>query len=866
MRLKDGDRCCESGPVTIEPLPIDESLPEVIAALSRSKTVLLMAPPGSGKTTRVPPAVLETLPDGGEVVVLEPRRLAARAAAQRVAQEMGCELGGLVGYQVRGDSRISKTTRLRFVTEGVLVRQMVQDPFLEGVAAVCLDEFHERHLEGDLALAMLNETRTTVREDLLLCVMSATLDPVPLQNYLQGAEVIEADGRLYPVDVQYMPRASNDDLEVLVRGAVEQALIDTDGDVLVFLPGVGEISRAQGALANLRNRLGIEVLPLHGRLDLKEQTRAIRPQDGRKVVLSTNVAESSLTIAGVTAVIDSGLARELRFDRGRGVDVLEKTRISLASATQRAGRAGRTGPGRCYRLWTAAEERGMRPHSLPDVQRVDLCGPALSVRAFAGRDPVDFGWFESPPRDALRGADQLLERLGAIDAKKGTMTAFGSRLLQMPLHPRLGAVVLEGRELGCAHAAATAATLLSDAEQLGRGGGHRGASFERGVERGADLHEAVEAFLLAEQRSFPESLCREFGSHPGAARGLQQNRNRLLPRGGRSDERSRDTTNLNRCLLRGFPDRVVRRTAPVSGNEVRTGTMVGGRGITLPAAADGEELILALRLHESGRQQRSQAVLTAALTMQDLEAVAASALTIVIDAQLDESAGRVIAVRQHRYLDLPLRSARGGEVTGARARELLLPVLASDPWRWLGEQKDLRRLMARMQWLVERMPEVEWPTIDDVTVATASIDMLSGTDLKSLRDARVKELVLAQMTQQQQRTLKQAAPDRIELPTGRAAVVDYSAEAGPTVAARLQEFFGLPEVARLAGGRVPVVLQLLAPNSRPVQVTTDLASFWKNVYPQVRKELSRRYPRHSWPEDPLAANPESRPKPRRRRS
>ncbi|MGK0157581.1 MAG: ATP-dependent helicase HrpB, partial [Neolewinella sp.] len=369
MRSRGGDRCselthCDQRIVTNEPLPIDESLPEVLAALSRSKTVLLMAPPGSGKTTRVPPALLKMLQGGGEVVVLEPRRLAARAAAQRVAQEVGCELGGLVGYQVRGDSRISKATRLRFVTEGVLVRQMVQDPFLEGVAAVCLDEFHERHLEGDLALAMLNETRTTVREDLLLCVMSATLDPLPLLNYLPGAEVVEADGRLYPVDVQHMPRASNDDLEVLVRNAVEQALADTAGDVLVFLPGVGEISRAQGALANLRSRLGVEVLPLHGRLDLKEQTRAIQPLDGRKVVLSTNVAESSLTIAGVTAVVDSGLARELRFDRGRGVDVLEKTRISLASATQRAGRAGRTGPGRCYRLWTAAEERGMRPQSL----------------------------------------------------------------------------------------------------------------------------------------------------------------------------------------------------------------------------------------------------------------------------------------------------------------------------------------------------------------------------------------------------------------------------------------------------------------------------------------------------------------------
>ena len=836
----------------LEPLPIDASLADVLAALQRSRAALLMAPPGSGKTTRVPPALLDVVEDGQQVVVLEPRRLAARAAAQRVAHELGCELGGLVGYQVRGDAKVGKQTRLRFVTEGVLVRQMVQDPFLDGVGAVCLDEFHERHLEGDLALAMLQETRATVRDDLLLCVMSATLDPAPLQAFLPGAEVVEADGRLHPVEVAHLPRVTTADLEVLVREGVERALDETDGDVLVFLPGVGEIARCQRALQNLARRSAVEVLPLHGRLDLKEQGRAIRPLDGRKVVLSTNVAESSLTIAGVTAVVDSGLARELRFDRGRGVDVLELGRVSLASATQRAGRAGRTGPGRCYRLWSAAEERGMRPHSLPDVQRVDLCGPALSVRAFAGRDPVAFGWFEAPPEDALHRADLLLAMLGAIDAQDGKLTRRGRELLAMPLHPRLGAVVLAGRELGCATAAATAAVLLSDVESLGRD------------RDGADLHAAVEAFLMAEERGFPEHLCREFGAFPGTARALRQTRDRMLRRQDRDDDRQRDTTSLNRCLLRGFPDRVVRRT-PGAALDVRTGTMVGGRGVTLPKVCDGEELVLALRLHEAGRQQRSQANLTVALTVQDLEEAEVGALEDVVVAELDEAQGRVYAVRQVRYRDLPLRAARGGEPPLDEARALLLPILSRDPWRWLGEQKELRRFLGRMAWLAERAPDLDLPAFDDEAVASAALDLLVGTDLKQLRDAKVKEVLIHRLSPQQQRTLKQAAPDRIELPTGRAAVVDYTAEAGPTVAARLQEFFGLPEVARLAGGRVPVVLQLLAPNHRPVQVTTDLASFWQNVYPQVRKELSRRYPRHSWPEDPLAANPESRPKPRRRR-
>ena len=837
-----------------DPLPIDDALPRVQQSMRDHATLLLMAPPGSGKTTRVPPALLSVVGADQQIVVLEPRRLAARAAAARVAQELGCQVGELVGYQVRGDSRVSRRTRIRFVTEGVLVRQLVRDPFLDSVAAVCLDEFHERHLEGDLALAMLAETRSTVREDLRLCVMSATLDPAPLAEFLSGAEVVHADGRLHAVDVVHLARRSDDPLEVQVRQAVDRSLDETDGDVLVFLPGVGEIARCEAALQNLAQRRGIEVLPLHGRLDLPAQMRAIEPLPVRKVVLSTNVAESSLTIAGVTAVVDSGLARVMRFDRGRGVDVLEQDRISVASATQRSGRAGRTGPGRCYRLWTSAEERGMRPHSLPDVQRVDMCGPALMVRAFAGRDPTAFGWFEAPPRDALVAADQLLADLGATAGATGQLTDFGRQLLDLPLHPRLAAVVLAGREQRCATAAATAATLLSDVEQLGR-------------DDGADLHAAVDAFLLAEERGFPAGLCREFGGRPGAARGLQRGRDRLLSkadRAGAAGAGDRDTELLNRCLLRGFPDRVVRRADGADG--ARVGTMVGGRGVALPQVADGEQLVLALRLHESGRQQRSRATLIAALTVADLEAAAPDALRSVVAAQLDEASGRVVAVREHRYFDLPLRSARGGELSAEQVRELLQPLLAADPWRFLGEQKDLRRWLGRLRWLRSRMPELELPEFDDVAIAAVAIDLLPAADLRGLRDARLVELFAAQLSSPQRAALQQAAPDRIKLPTGRAAVVDYTAEAGPTVAARLQEFFGMASVSALAGGRVPVVLQLLAPNHRPVQVTTDLPSFWQNVYPQVRKELSRRYPRHSWPEDPLAANPEARPKPRRRRS
>jgi ATP-dependent helicase HrpB len=838
----------------MEPLPIDAALPAVLAALRQSATLLLMAPPGSGKTTRVPPALVELLgKDGGEVVVLEPRRLAARAAAARVAQELGVALGELVGYQVRGDTKCSARTRLRFVTEGVLVRQLVQDPFLEGVGAVVLDEFHERHLEGDLALAMLAEARATVRPDLRLCLMSATLDPGPLQRFLPGAQVVEADGRLYPVSVTHLGRAADQALEHAVRAGVERALAETSGDVLVFLPGTGEIQRCEGALQEFARRQGVLLLPLHGRLEAGAQDRAIRPQAQRKVVLSTNVAESSLTIAGVTAVVDSGLQRELYYDRGRGVDVLRLERISLASATQRAGRAGRTGPGRCYRLWGAAEERAMAPQALPEVQRIDLAGPALLVHGFAGRDPAAFGWFEAPPPAALTAADRLLAQLGALAREGGALTAYGRRLLALPLHPRLAAVVLEGERCGCAVAAATAAALLSEVDQLG------------GAE-GADLMVAVETFLLAEERGFPAAMCREFGAGEAQARSLLRTRERLLGavRGGRAAG-GRDTGRLARCLLAGFPDRVALRVAVPrgAGPEARHATMVGGRGLVLPAAVDGHDLVLALRLLETGRQQRSRAVLVAALEQADLEATAA--LQQGVRAELDEAAGRVFAVRELRYFDLPLKSARGGEVPAGEAARLLQPLLAAAPWRWLGEQKEAQRLLARLRWLAERLPELEFPPCDDEAVAAAALELLGdATDLRALASAPLVEVLMARLSQAQRRALAQSAPDRIELPSGRAAIVDYGAAAGPTIAARLQEFFGLPAVAALAGGRVPVVLELLAPNHQPVQVTTDLPSFWRNVYPSVRRELSRRYPRHSWPEDPLVAVAEARPARRRR--
>ena len=825
-----------------DPLPIDPLLPDVVAAVRERGLLLLAAPPGSGKTTRAPLALAQA-DFGGEIVVLEPRRLAARAAAARVAQELGCEVGGFVGYQVRGDRRASRDTKLTFLTEGVLVRRLVQDPFLDGVAAVVLDEFHERHLEGDLALSMLREVRETVRPDLRLCVMSATLDLAPLRAFLPNAAELHSDGRLFPVRVEHEPRLSDSDLEVRVRQAVERALQETSGDVLVFLPGTGEIDRCDRAMDNLARRASVLVLPLHGKLSPQDQDLAIRPNEQRKVVLSTNVAESSLTIPGVTAVVDTGLCRELRFDRGRGVDVLELSRISLASATQRAGRAGRTGPGVCYRLWTAGEERGMNARTVPDVQRVDLCSATLSVRAFAGRDPREFGWFEQPTPSALAGADELLVELGAVDAK-GMVTDRGRQLLSMPMHPRLAAVALAGRQRRCAVHAAVAAALLGDVDSLGMG-------------PGLDLIAAASAFVLAMERGFPPHLCRDAGVPPNLARQVARTVERIAERN--ADASREDTDALPACLLAGFSDRVAMRLQ----RDAREATMTGGRGLVLPAAADGHDLVVALRLHESGRQQRSQATVVAAIEERHLEAT--GRVRSIVDAELDEEQGRVFAVRVRAYRDLRLASARGGEVPVDRAHELLLPLLRRDPARWLGESKETQAFLARVAFLRERMPELALPEFAIDEQLEAAIQSLgAATDLRRLRDADLSSILAARLSPQQSHALRQHAPERVELPSHRHVPIDYGAPAGPKVRARMQEFFGLPSVGLLAGGRVRLVLELLAPNHQPVQVTTDLASFWQNVYPTARRELMRKYPRHSWPEDPLAATAEARPKPRRR--
>jgi len=827
------------------PLPIDPLLPEILRCLDDSRTLVLEAEPGSGKTTRVPPALLDRV--DGRVWVLEPRRLAARAAARWVARERGGEVGAEVGYQVRHDKRVSGATRLVFVTEGILVRRLLADPFLDGVGAVVLDEFHERHLDSDLALAMLQEVRATVRPELRLVVMSATLDAAPLLDFL-GADHVVGEGKVHPVETVWAQHRDDRPLAVRVRDAVANALESTEGHVLVFLPGVGEIKDAGDELRVLARREAVTVLPLHGSLTAEDQDRAVRPSESRKVVLATNVAESSVTVDGVTAVVDSGLARILRHDASRGLDVLGLERNSLASAAQRRGRAGRTGPGKCFRLWMRGEERTMPAQDTPELARIDISGAVLAVRRFAGRSALDFGWFEKPDAVAIERADRLLELIGAVD-HDGRVTEVGESMLALPLEPRLSRMVVAAREHDCVWEVAGLAALLSERDVL-----RRDAEV---VDDEAGLLARARLVEQARRDKFSESACRRLGLNPGAVRAVARSQKQIAA--GAAPNPSACEEDLARAVLAAFPDRVAKRHR---GHRDEATLVAGSSFRILPGCLpDAAELLLALDLQGRRGRGRSRPGVSLALPIERAWLADVAPIEVEDVAVLDEKEGRVRGVKRTRFLDLVLDEAQGGEPDFEQARALVAPLLRKDPWRWLGARKPVHELLARIAWLAREAPELDILAIGDDTIAELALDLFDGRDLAKLRDAPLESSILAKCRGV---ALERHAPERLKLPSGRMAKIDYAAEAGPTVSARLQEFFGARDVPRLAGGRVTVILELLAPNMRPVQVTRDLPSFWDNVYPRVRSELKRRYPKHSWPEDPWAAEPESRPRRRRR--
>ena len=786
-------------------LPVDELIRPILDSLKKHRNLVLEAAPGAGKTTRVPPALLALT--NKEVWVLEPRRIAARMAARRVASEMGEPVGQTVGYQVRFEEVAGPKTRLRFLTEGVLTRRMHSDTKLSSAGIVVLDEFHERHMDADLALALLLNLQRTVRPDLQLLVMSATLDATPIAEHLE-CELIRSEGRLFPLTERWTPY-SNARLDEQVAAAISS--LEPSGDTLVFLPGAAEIRQAERAVAAIARSRNLLVLPLHGDLSPAEQDRAVEPASSQKLILSTNVAESSITIDGLTTVIDSGLARTAFDSPWTGIPELRVTRISQASVRQRAGRAARTGPGTVIHLYTG-EDFARRPaHDVPELLRRELSQLLLDLYALH-LDIDKLPWLAAPPQDHVKAARELLNRLGAFGPA-------GRKMARLPLPPRLAKLVVESESRNAAYDGCRMAAALSAGERL-NSRGHNAAP--------SDLLLLIDQDWQYRTRQTFEQLKRAAGVR---------------------DQRHAEDDSLLIATLAAFPDRLAVRK--------KTGeyTLAGGGSARLAAesALEGEPLIVAVDVEE--RKDKGLPLIRLASKVQPEWLIDLFPDQIVETSGLEwnKSEERVDARSSLVYDGLTIEESRSGEVDAESAAQLLATkALEAGMPKFVGE--DIwHGLRARLSFASAHL---SLPPMDDdflrPLIEKSAYGLKSFSELKSvLADGGLLRTVLQGFPNDVARRFEDFAPERLRLPSGRTAKVEYADGQPPWVASKLQDFFGLKETPRVAGGRVPVVVHLLAPNKRPVQMTSDLAGFWQRLYPEVRRELSRRYPRHDWPEDPL---------------
>jgi len=790
-----------------EALPVDAVLPELLGALRAHSAVVLEAPAGAGKTTRVPPALLDQV--RGEIVVLEPRRIAARMAARRVAQELGDP--DVVGWQVRFEQSGTPRTRLWYVTEGILARRMLSDPQLSGVGALVLDEFHERHLPGDLALALAQRLLPGIK----LVVMSATLEAAPLARHL-GAPVIRSAGRRFPIEIEHLDKADERRLEHQVAAAVRRLTVPgSAGDVLVFLPGAAEIRRAAEACAELARNRDLLLTPLHGDLSAAEQDRALAPASRRKVILSTNVAETSVTVPGVTAVVDSGLARIASHSPWSGLPMLNVARISRASAVQRAGRAGRLGPGRTLRLYTRHDFDSRPEHHAPEIERLDLAGLLLELRA-ASLDPGSLSWLDPPPAAALQVAADLLRRIGALDAR-GDATELGRACAKLPLHPRLARLAVEAARRGYREDGCTAAALLNERDA-------------RGDSTLAPTGSSDVLDLLERRRS------------PRAEQARAQLLRLAPPDGPRSG--TRDEAILI-SVLASFPDRVAKRRGPdlllASGGAAQLSTESAVRDTGLLVAVEAEE-------RRTGNRARVLVRVASAIEPEWLLDLQPQALREQTDLVWEPARERVEVVSRLLYDQLTLEETRRlprPDESEAAARILL------DHAGAIPDLDALARLRARVAIVSRHCPESGIEALNDATLRARLEEAARGaTSLRELREADL----LSSLTPAH---LDRFAPDHVVLPGGRKLRIEYAEGQPPSVRSRLQDFFGLQRGPSICNGRVPLTLHLLAPSGRAQQVTQDLAGFWQRHYPAIRRELMRKYPKHAWPEDGATASPPS---------
>ena len=831
-------------------LPIDEALAPLAAALRAGRNAVVVAPPGAGKSTVVPLALLEEpWAHGKRIVMLEPRRLATRAVAERMAATLHERAGDTVGYRMRLETRVGKRTRIEVVTEGVFTRMLQSDPALEGVAAVLFDEYHERSLHADVGLAFALDAQRHLAPELRVLAMSATIDGARVASLLGGAPVIESLGRMFDVDVQYVGKGlpalpgGPEHIDASVARAIQRALESSTGDLLVFLPGAGEIRRVERRLREeLALGADIDVMPLYGELAPGEQDAALAPARAgrRKIVLATNIAETSLTIDGVRVVVDSGLERRNVFDPVTGMSRLETQRIARASAEQRAGRAGRTAPGVCYRLWSESADRSLAAYAAPEISVADLVPLALDLAAW-GTAAEELRWLDAPPAATLAGARDLLVRLGALDAR-GRITPHGRAMQQLAAHPRLAHMLLKGAEHRAPAAAAKLAALLSERDLL------------RGAARDSDI------------RTRLETLQRGSGDRGVLERVRRAERAYLRELGARDDARA-ELGKPGWLLALAFPDRVGKRRP---GGEGRY-QLANGRGASFasPEAVAREELIVAVELDD--REREAQIQLAAPLARDDLFEHFASELVTRDEVAWDARTEAVVARRTVRFGELVLEEKPLVELPPGAANAALLEGLSALGLEALPWDDDSRTFAARCEFVrkLSRGDVGDWPEFTPAALAAdlAWLDPYLDGVTRRAHFARIPltDALRARLTQAQQRKLDELAPTHIALPTGTRTPIDYVDDNAPCASMRMQEVFGLAATPRIGGGAVPITFKLLSPAHRPLQVTRDLASFWRNAYIEVRKDMRGRYPRHHWPENPLEAEPTRRVKPRPRR-
>jgi ATP-dependent helicase HrpB len=834
-------------PAEIDAHPLVRSLRD---ALRNHRDLVLQAPPGAGKSTVVPLALLEEKWLAGQrLLLLEPRRIAARAVARRMARTLGEEAGATVGYRMRQETRVSAATRIEVITEGVLTRMLQSDPELPGVGAVIFDEFHERSLNADLGLALCLDARRELAASFRIFAMSATLDGVKVARLLDNAGLVEAPGRAHPVEIVYTGRGAPllpggaEWPEQAVARQILQALAEPGGDILVFLPGGGEIRRVQRLLQERGVAPNVKLTALYGDLSSRDQDAALEPdpRGARKIVLATNIAETSLTIPGVTVVIDSGLVRRSRFDPVTGMSRLQVMRISRASAEQRAGRAGRIAPGKCYRLWSEGAHGTLASHTPPEIAEADLASLALELAAWGVVDVQRLAWLDAPPAAALAQARDLLKRLDALD-EHDRITPIGRQMANFPLHPRLAHMLRVARNLGAVGLAAQFAALLSDRDPLRAG-------------RDPDLRTRVEA--LGRNADIK-------GMDPGAVQRIRQTADQLARLAAAGQGHVAKTDDGNGCspgllLASAFPDRIGQRRDGAAGRYL----LSNGRGAAFAdkSSLGQSEFIVAVELDDANREARID--LAVPLTREELEQTMAEHIRTSESVGWDARAGAVLARRVSRLDALVLEDKPLTEVPASLTAEAMYAGvqqlgLASLPW-----DPATRNLQARLEFVraLARTDAGDWPASDDDALLASAAEWLTPwlagmTRREHLAKLPLRDALLSRLTRAQRRELEALAPPEWIAPTGSRITIDYLDDSAPCLSVRLQEVFGLADTPRIGGGTTPITLKLLSPARRPVQVTRDLAGFWGGSYAQVRKDMRGRYPKHYWPENPLEAEPQ----------